>query len=77
VTVFNKTSNSKVTITELYPTIPWELVANPLVSVEHTLGTTDLVCAGIWENYYCDGGSACRKAFNYTPQHRSTMHLCA
>ena len=57
------------------PLIPWELVANPLVSVEHILGTTDLFCSGIGENSP-DGGSACCKGFNYT-QHRSTIHLCA
>jgi len=26
----------------MYPRIPWELVADPLGSVEHTLGTTAL-----------------------------------
>jgi len=31
----------KVAITEMYPRIPWQLVANPLGFTEHTLGTTD------------------------------------
>jgi len=34
-----------VAITEMYPRIPWELVADPLESAEHTLGTTALVCS--------------------------------
>ena len=34
--------NFKVAITEMCPWIPWELVMDPLGSVEHTLGTTDL-----------------------------------
>ena len=41
-TIFNKTSNFKVAITEMYPWIPWEMVADPLGSAEHTLGTTGL-----------------------------------
>lgn len=36
----NKTSNLKVAITEMYPQLPWELVADLLGSVEHTLETT-------------------------------------
>jgi hypothetical protein len=32
----------KVAITEMYPWIPWELVADPLGSTEHTFGTTGL-----------------------------------
>jgi hypothetical protein len=35
-----KHPNSEVRITELYPQIPWELVAGPLGSAEHTFGTT-------------------------------------
>jgi hypothetical protein len=27
----------------MYPRIPWELVADPLESVEHSLGTTGLI----------------------------------
>jgi hypothetical protein len=38
--ILNKTSNFKVTITEMYPQLPWELVADPLGSAEHTLGIT-------------------------------------
>jgi len=38
--ILNKTSNFKVTITEMYPQLSWELVADPLGSAEHTLGTT-------------------------------------
>jgi len=34
--------NLKVAITEVYPRIRWELVADPLGSIEHTLGTTVL-----------------------------------
>jgi len=32
--------NFKVTITETYPWITWEMVANSLGSAKHTLGTT-------------------------------------
>ena len=32
----------KVAITEMYPKIPWELVADPLISAKHTSGTTFL-----------------------------------
>ena len=34
--------NLKVAITEMYPWIPCKLVADPVGSVEHTLGTTDI-----------------------------------
>jgi hypothetical protein len=34
--------NFKVAITEMYPRIPWVLLAEPLVSSEHTLGTPAL-----------------------------------
>ena len=37
-TIFNKTSNFKVAITEMYPRIPWELVADPFEPAEHSLG---------------------------------------
>jgi len=33
--------NFKAAITEMYPLITWEPVADPLGSVEHTLGATD------------------------------------
>jgi hypothetical protein len=45
-TIFNKTSNFKVSITEIYPRIPWEMVEDPLGSAEHTMGTTGL--EGSW-----------------------------
>jgi len=45
-TIFNKTSNFKVSITEMCPWIPWEMVADPLLSAEHTMGTTGL--EGFW-----------------------------
>jgi len=32
----------KAATTELYPWIPWEMVADPSGSAEHTLGSTDL-----------------------------------
>jgi hypothetical protein len=32
--------DTKVAITEIYPWIPWEPVADPLVSAERTLGST-------------------------------------
>jgi hypothetical protein len=32
----------KVAVTEMYPHIPWQLVAEPLGISEHTLGTTDV-----------------------------------
>jgi hypothetical protein len=34
-----KKVNFKVAITEMYPWMPWELVADHLGSAEHTLGT--------------------------------------
>ena len=34
--------HNKAAITEMYPRIPWELVADPLGYAEHTLGTTVL-----------------------------------
>jgi hypothetical protein len=37
---FFNLKNFKVVITEKYPRIPWELVADPLGSADHTLGTT-------------------------------------
>jgi hypothetical protein len=37
---FKKKVNFKVAMTELYPQIIWELVADPLGSAEHTLGAT-------------------------------------
>jgi len=37
-----KKANFKVAITEMYPRISWELVADPLGSKEHTLGTNVL-----------------------------------
>jgi hypothetical protein len=40
--IFNKILIFKVAITEMYPWIPWELVADPLGSAQHTLETTDL-----------------------------------
>jgi hypothetical protein len=51
VTIFNKTSNFKATITEMYPWIPREMVADPLGSAEHTLGTTGL--EGFWNMNTC------------------------
>jgi len=30
----------KVSIAQMYPWIPWEMVADPLGSADHTLGTT-------------------------------------
>jgi len=32
--------NLEVTISEIYAQIPWELVMDPVGSMEHTLGTT-------------------------------------
>jgi hypothetical protein len=32
--------NFKVAVTEVYPWVPWELVADPLGSSAHNLGTT-------------------------------------
>jgi hypothetical protein len=48
--IFNKTLfhqlntkvKFKVSMTEMYPRIPWQLLANPLVSAQHTFGTTDI-----------------------------------
>ena len=37
-----KQVDCKVDITEMYPRISWELVADPLGSAEHTLGATVL-----------------------------------
>jgi len=37
---FNKKTNFNIAITEKYPQIPWELIADPLGSMDHTLGTT-------------------------------------
>jgi hypothetical protein len=37
-----KLVNFKVTITEMHRQISWEMVADPIGSVEHTLGTTGL-----------------------------------
>jgi len=34
--------NSEVAVTEMYPRILWELVADPLGSAQHHLGTTAL-----------------------------------
>ena len=34
--------NIKEAITEMYPRIPWEVVADTLESAEHILGTTEL-----------------------------------
>ena len=34
--------NFKVAITEIYPRIPWEMVADRLGSADHTLGTAEL-----------------------------------
>jgi hypothetical protein len=45
-TIFNKTSNLKVSVTEIYQWIPWEMVADPLGSAKHTLGITGL--EGFW-----------------------------
>jgi hypothetical protein len=33
----------------MYPRIPWELVADPLGSAKHMMGTTEL---DDWENFY-------------------------
>jgi hypothetical protein len=41
---FNHTLNFNITITEMYPRIPGELVADPFVSAEHILGTIGLQC---------------------------------
>ena len=38
--LIKKLVNFKVAITEMYPRIPWELVADHLGSVEHSLATT-------------------------------------
>jgi len=38
-----KKTNFKVAITEKYPRIPCELVADPLGSADHTLGTTYII----------------------------------
>ena len=32
--------NFRATVTEMYPLIPWELIADPLGSADYTLGTT-------------------------------------
>ena len=40
--ILNKTSNYKVAITEIYPQVPRELVADPLGPAEQTSGTTDV-----------------------------------
>jgi hypothetical protein len=40
--VVTKHQNFKEAITEMYPRIPWELVAGLLGSAEHTLVTTTL-----------------------------------
>jgi hypothetical protein len=40
--LITKSVNLKVSITEMYPWIPWELVADPLGFVEPTVGTTGL-----------------------------------
>jgi hypothetical protein len=37
-----KQVNFQVAITEIHPQIPWKLVADPLGSMEHTLGITGL-----------------------------------
>jgi len=34
--------NFKIDITEMYPRIPWKLVADPLGSEKHIMGTTGL-----------------------------------
>jgi len=44
--------NFKVAITEMYPWIPWELVADPLGSSEHTLGTTGIPNAVFYKKKY-------------------------
>jgi len=53
--IFNKSDlfnlkivNFKSAITEMYPRIPLELVANPMGSAEHTSGTTALECSYAW-----------------------------
>jgi hypothetical protein len=46
----------------MYPPVPCEVVANSIVSTEHTLGTADVICSGIWGNSSA-GRSACYKAF--------------
>ena len=40
--ILKKIVNFKVAITEMHPHISWELFADPVGSVEHTLGTTGL-----------------------------------
>jgi hypothetical protein len=40
--LIRKQVNFKVAIIEMYPRIPWELVADPLGSTEHSMGTTAL-----------------------------------
>jgi len=51
---FKKLVNFKVAIKEMYTSIPWQLVALPSGSVEHTLGTTGLDCMVLNYTMICE-----------------------
>jgi hypothetical protein len=44
INLIKKLINFKVAFTEMYPRISWYLVADALVSVQHTSGTSGLRC---------------------------------